>query len=396
MRKVIKSLQLSSIIKKDFDRRLVKCLIFGNFGNGNLGEESILSGQLDEIRQNHKTSARVVSKYPDEVSRLHELECLNNEDFGTVLSEIKKSNLIIFGGGVVWKNCKNLRSILNQYYLLFYLTYAVFLKKKIYVIGLGLYLKNSIFSTLLVHLLKRVSLLSVRDYFTYKYLAINSVITLIHKDNSFMMNLLSDNQMLNDRLFKERYNKKRFNVGIALRRPDNILSAKVLSDEIVKFICKNHKDTDFWFYSLDVNPGKENDLIYMKSIASIADEKVKYKHNFYIMPTDWHPRKLFSSFKLMDFFITMRLHSSIFCHRNKIEFVGIDYHKKCESFLKSIDHDVYSLQDINGRLLQIKYKEFKNAPSLRFTRPDLFSRKRRKIVKKKKIPVQFFRVSAAA
>src|SRR5260370_19671675 len=61
----------SEHIRTDFKKKKLYGLIFGNFGARNYGDESLLAGQLNELKQIKTVTSTVVSRFPDMVKQIH-------------------------------------------------------------------------------------------------------------------------------------------------------------------------------------------------------------------------------------------------------------------------------------------------------------------------------------
>ncbi len=350
----LKTFPLAKKIQADLHRSALQCMVFGNFGAMNSGDEAILAGQLEELKKLRGSDITVVSRFPSEVAALHGVKSISMFSLITILKALWRTQVVIVGGGGLFcKNDRGIMGILFQLYTLyFYLITPLLLRKKVYVIGIGVYRNTDKYILALVlKILERVSLVTARDVHTYKLLHRGSIPVQLYKDNSFLMPTYPFDQLIKATFFKRRYNPKKLQIGIAVKKPGEKGISERFLQEMVTFMQRHAKKADFWLYSLDAHSSYENDEIFNKLLSSKL-------HNvtYHFMPTDWHPKKLFSSFGLMDFFITMRLHASIFSYRQKIPFVGISYDIKCESFLSSIGKKAYEIQDITASLLQSEFK----------------------------------------
>jgi len=348
--KKLKVFHFADQIKKDFPGSKKSALIFGNFGAMNMGDESILSGELQELSKIPDLNLCVVSRNPGNTKSLHKTNAISLYEFWEVISKITKSDFIIVGGGgIICKTDRVLIGFVYQLYMLFiYLFLPLVFGKKIYAVGMGVY-KNSnpIILFLSTYLLRFSSIITVRDYHSYEYLKSKKISVEIYKDNSYLMDLTPLSEIKKGKFFEMHYDSNKKNIGFALLKPENEEDEIRLISEIKTLVDKNHKTANFWFYSCDFQGNFFNDYSFSKKIRDIIGQDTLRKKSIILVPTEYSPDKFFSSFKLMDYFITMRLHGAIFAYRSDIDFMGITYDDKCTSFLRSVGKKPVSLSQIS-------------------------------------------------
>lgn len=331
----LKIFHFASMIK-DF-KKSQNILIFGNFGAMNLGDESILAGEVAEIKNvSPNAKITVVSRYPSFVKKIHDglINGVALRQPITLLKAILKANIIIVGGGGLFNKNRNQLSgyVYQSYIMILFIFLPKILNKKVYLLGIGIYENmNKVLLNIAKLLFGFVDLITVRDFHSHKLLNDLKIKNKIFKDNSYLMDTNNSPKDLMKVLGKN-YSAKDLNIGLSLRTPFTPEKTKSLVDAVSSFMIKNKKAT-FWFYVLDNHLGRQNDSI----INNLVINRVK-KHNLKIrkVSNSFHPNQIFPSFKLMDKFITMRLHSMIFADRLLIPFVGISYDVKCSDFLQSV------------------------------------------------------------
>lgn len=322
----------SQDMQKFLKKELSKGLIFGNFGACNLGDEAILAGQLAELSYLENTTITVVTRYPKNVTALHKVKAIQLLDFFSTLSSVLHADYIIYGGGGLFcKNDTGIRGFLFQLYQTsLFLLLPGFLKKNVFVIGIGFYSNTNAFITwLAVKALKSAHIIGVRDHSSSEFLKEQGLKITEYKDNSYLMPLTLPDA--------KKTSKKRI-IGFALNRPHTNAESEKLISEITKFIVKHHKGVTFRFYALDYHPLYNNDKKYAQKIIKQVKKSIDFEFEFY--PMQQHPEVVFGSFTDCDFMITSRLHGSLFSYRLHVPFFGISYDRKCESFLRSIDHQL--------------------------------------------------------
>ncbi len=335
------------------------CVIFGNFGAMNLGDEAILAGQLQELKKIPNLHVTVVARFPQEVTKMHNVAAISFYALGKIIHAIKQADVVIVGGGGII--CKMERGIISFFYQLYMLSLFFVLprlfKKKLYAWGIGVYDNtHPIILWLSCSLLRLVTTITVRDYHSYALLKSKNIDAQLHKDNSFLMELEAKDIVMQEDFFKEIYDPKRKHIGISLLKPSSKKAEQHLLAELITFMTNNYKTSDFWFYSCDYHPSYLNDEQFGQKLKKILINTVDKDIRFYFIPTQWHPQKFFSSFQLMDFMIAMRLHADIFAYRTGLNFLGISYDEKCKSFLASIGKDALEIQDISWHAIQKSFK----------------------------------------
>lgn len=346
----LKKLELSAIIKQNHKKKNLRCLIFGNFGVMNLGDEAILAGQLEELKTVNNLNVIIVSRNPNEIKRTHNQSSLQLFNLRNILKEIKKSDFIIVGGGgLICKPDRGVVGIMYQLYMLFlYMLLPRFFNKKIYAIGIGIYSNsNALVLRLATRLLKYAELITVRDSHSYSYLKSKNIYSHYYKDSSFLMNLVSIKEIQNDMFIKKYFDTTKTNIGLALLKPDNRNAEKKLISELLNFVKINNNNTDYWFYACDFQKGFSNDRKFAEIIYQEIKKELGPGVTCHFIPPTWNAQKFFSSFKLMNFLITMRFHASVFAYRNNIKFLSINYDEKCSSFMNSIGKTQMDMNQIN-------------------------------------------------
>lgn len=345
----------SDELKKRHVKKNLRAVIFGNFGAMNLGDEAILAGEIQELRKIPNIQITVVSRFPEEVKKLHKVNTLQLYKMNKVRREIKKSDIIIVGGGGLINKVE--RSAIGFAFQLYMLTTFFFLpqmyKKKLYIMGIGVYENaNPLIVKLALPFFRYASFLTVRDFHSHEFLKKKNVVNSLYKDNSFLMDLLPQSELTQLPFFTKHYRKNRKNIAISLVKPENNKDEKRLIKELLAFIDK-HKDTsDFWYYATDYNPAYANDTVIGETLAEAVKMKFGSGVTLHMVPTKLTPQEAFSSFKLMEFIVAMRFHAAVFAYRNKVNFAGISYDKKCASFIESVGKKPLYLKSLTSQQIE--------------------------------------------
>lgn len=338
-------------------KRGLRCLIIGNFGAKNLGDEAILAGQLTELRKIPGIQVTVVARYPEEVVRMHKVQAVSMFAFARIVKTVQASDFVIAGGGGLI--CKAERGIIGLLFQLYLLSLPFLLpwvfQKKIYVLGMGVYDNtHSLVLPLVPRLLSSAEIITVRDKHSYTLLKKMKLPAEFYKDNSFLMQTLPLRGIAREPYFRRHFKFDQTNIGLALIKPGSEAEEKWLINELCEFIGKN-STAHFWLFSCDTHPSYENDLEFGKNLHIEAEERLGISVNMHVVPASWHPAKFFSSFQLMDFMVAMRMHAQIFAYRQGIPFAGICYDKKGESFLKTIGKQPLSVREYTADRLEKQF-----------------------------------------
>jgi len=80
-------------------------LISGYYGAGNLGDEAILECMLKQFRKIDPEVNYIVTSWdPAATSSRYQVECVHWKDFGAVFNAVKRSDLVILGGGGLFQD----------------------------------------------------------------------------------------------------------------------------------------------------------------------------------------------------------------------------------------------------------------------------------------------------
>jgi hypothetical protein len=115
---------------------MLKVVIFGYFGCGNIGDETNLSHLITLLREmDPRIGITVVSACPEETGRALQVATVGKWDFRGINRAFQAANLLISGGGALFQDRTSFRSLL--YYSALVL-WAKFLKIKVFLYGQGI------------------------------------------------------------------------------------------------------------------------------------------------------------------------------------------------------------------------------------------------------------------
>jgi polysaccharide pyruvyl transferase WcaK-like protein len=343
----------ADLIRKNHGSKKLRGVIFGNFGSMNVGDEALLAGQLEELHRLH-SEVVVVGRYATEIQKTHAVPAVSFYSLFAILTTLWKSDFALIGGGGLICRISGIKDFIFQLYMLFVFFFLPWiLGKRMYVVGLGFYENaHPLIVRLTLFFLRKTDVLTVRDFHSYKFLQKLKTDVQFYKDNSFLMKVDSPTLIRKDAFFKKHYAKKKIQIGLSLVQPFEKKDEERLIRELTSFVEMNYQNSDFWFYATDYYPGKGTDWEFGKKIYSLLRKRFGAELRFHFVPTSWGPKKVFGSFQLMNFFVGMRLHSSIFCYRLQVPFVGVSYDQKCSSFLESIGKKDIPVSEVDATYLQ--------------------------------------------
>ncbi|PZS31985.1 MAG: hypothetical protein DLM58_10700 [Pseudonocardiales bacterium] len=147
-----------------------RMVIFGNYGNGNLGDEAILSAILATLR--YRASVTVMSRRPDRVNALHAIPSANALSVAGVRSLLRADIVAIGGGGIFGNNMALLPRLLPLLALVLRM-----LGKSIVFVAIGAYTTTPGWIKPLLRVLARTSAMTtVRDAESAQVLGANSIV----------------------------------------------------------------------------------------------------------------------------------------------------------------------------------------------------------------------------
>lgn len=142
---------------------MTNILISGYYGFDNAGDDAVLYGIISSLQQmNPDIQIRVLSNQPEKTTELFRLPAANRWSFSAIYKEIKRSDIVIVGGGTLLQDRTSPRSPL--YYLGITLM-AKLLKKPVFYYGQGFGPIIHRFSKWMIQLIvNRVDTITVRDH----------------------------------------------------------------------------------------------------------------------------------------------------------------------------------------------------------------------------------------
>lgn len=284
-----------------------KLLLFGYYGEGNLGDDLLLESLIKNFHSRFYLG--ILTKKNDSIGRTSNVRIFDKFSF-EILKGIMWSDIVIGGGGGIFQDKTSLRSF---YYYFFVVFLALLLKKRVFLLGQSFSpLRFKINEILLKKLLNCCEAIYLRDSFSKKYL--EKIGVKPHK-----IKLSTDLSLLID--FPEYDNEKGNALGINLRSWRGFEFKEKDLETFLNNIAKNFEK--IYFFSF-----QQEDYQVCKRLLGNLKSKV-----IPVSPNDPNFWKYFSSCSL---FIGMRLHSCIISMSLGIPFIAITYDEKVKAFCEEI------------------------------------------------------------
>ena len=284
-------------------------LISGYYGFDNFGDEAILGVLVKKLKE-LEVNIEVLSSNPDKTDSLYEVDCKPSFNIPAVISEIKKCDVLVSGGGSLLQDVTSLKSLL---YYLFVINTALFFKKRVIIFAQGIGpINGKIGAFLTKNTLKKCDLVTVRDEKSLFLLRGWGVKTDLVCDPLFDLSLVSS--MPSNRVgvqlrgFKTLKEKLLVKLAVQVNKDfsDKEIEIYSFQDSLDLDVCKH-------FESLlkNLNPQIKTTLIFNQTSAEILDKISK-----------------------LDYMIAMRFHANLIALKYGIKTFAICYDEKVEKLAK--------------------------------------------------------------
>lgn len=326
-------------------------VISGYYGQLNTGDEAILRVLVDRLKDfekefNQDFNIVVLSSRPELTSKLYKVESVNRKKILSVIKTIKRSDILISGGGSLFQNETSNRSL---YYYLFQILIAKLFGKKVFIFSQGIGPIKWWYNVLLFKtIIGLADYITVRDYdsfdFLYK-LRLKKKVELC-ADPAFLLKPCC-NEKAEKILDKYNIDFSKKTIGIIVRKwkkeKDMVQKIAQIADLLIE-----DENCNVVFIPFQ---GKWDKLKINEIISKMANKP-------YILDDNLQPHELLKIMGKFDLIIGMRLHALVFAAKSVVRFIGISYDPKIDSFLK-----IYGFEpagyidnfDVNNLLINIQY-----------------------------------------
>lgn len=323
------------IYKKILGKNII---MSGYFGFSNSGDDAILKSIIESLKTLEPAlNIKVLSKDPKLTEKEYGVASIDRFNFFNLIKNIKRSDMLISGGGSLLQDKTSSRSI--WYYLLI-MKLAKHYNKKVFVYANGVGPINKNFNRNATRkVLDKADFITLRDIDSYKLIkeiGVNNKNIKVLSDPVFNLKEASDESLCN-----------KFNVNIETV----IVSIRswVNDDKLISELSK------FLNYLIDLG---KNILFMPMQIPrdTLISEKIAKNIKEYKIIDEKYPVEiLMNLMKHSNMVIAMRLHAMIYAIHQNLPFIGISYDPKTDTVLKDFD------ESININIEDISYESLKNA-----------------------------------
>lgn len=291
-------------------------ILSGYYGFDNVGDEAVMYAIIktlkEEIGNNIKIT--VLSNEPDKTASAYDVGAVDRWKFKQIISALKKSDLLISGGGSLLQDATGWKSI--PYYLsVVFLAKLLGKKVVFYAQGIGPVSIN--FNRLLIKWIgNKVDYISVRDHQSKEELmnmGIKKKAIDVTVDPVLRLHVTPEE--------KTKDHKKR--LGVYLRNWKVEAQFFQYVKEILHWFYQNGWEVVF------IPMHYPHDIEVAKKISKELPTSIVYEG-------DHFPENILKLTSTMDFVIGMRLHALIMAAAAEVPFLGLSYDPKVKNFVDTI------------------------------------------------------------
>ncbi|MBI4975800.1 polysaccharide pyruvyl transferase family protein [Candidatus Peregrinibacteria bacterium] len=338
---------------------MLKIIIAGNYGAGNIGDEMILEGILKILRDVlTEPEITVLSGNPKETEERHKVSAVEKfpagirsliKSFFTTGSKtrkaVKECDYFILGGGGLF-NGKDFFSNIIWGIQAFW---AYHCKKSALMMGQSMDMpKSKIIKLIIKKLFNKACFISVRDENSKENLKKLGIRKKIYVTPDFAFELPFRKTEISDSVSREKY------VLFALRQTKKL--DQHFKTVIVEFInwLMDFKKLNIVLVNFQ-NTGRDSDDMVNEEIYKEIKDKEKIK---FIKNTE--SSELLNLFANADFAVCMRFHAVVLAVKTETPFIALNYASKVEDFLKyaKLDNQKIDLNDLSQEKLKIYFDQF--------------------------------------
>lgn len=305
-------------------------LISGYYGFNNTGDEAMIE-TMSTLLAKRDYGLIVLSSNPERTKELYNVQAYDRYKFFEIVKAIKKSDMVISGGGTLFQDITSKKSI---WYYLGIVKIAQLLGKKVCVAYQGMGpLKTKLYRMMTRNILnkKSVKLVALRDEHAMEFakeLGIKENKIEFSSDMIFMMQPPAKERclkILKDNVHGLKDGQKL--IGLSVREWKD----KDRTDLFAKLADDLHEKYDARIVFFPFHKPKDAE------ISKIIMHKMKHEDQAVLMPNRYLPSEILGTMGLMDVNIGVRLHSLVFSAVMNVPTVGISYDPKIDGFLALIN-----------------------------------------------------------
>lgn len=321
--------------------RCHKVLMSGYYGFNNSGDDAILLSIHANMRKlNQKTKITVLANNPLQTKQKYGVDVVYRYNIFSVIKAIKNCDVLISGGGSLLQDRTSTRSIV--YYLSIIKCAKLFGKKvMLYANGIGPVTKPKN-RRLVKNVVNKADIITLREENSLDELRSMGV----NNPNSYVT---ADPVFTLDSITRQKAEKILREQGIPMDKPIVGVSVRNWKD-VDKFI------TDFAVLCDRVHDELHRNIVFIPmqvpndiNMSRLVQSRMKSES--FILRDDATPFETMGIIGLMDFVMSMRLHTLIFAAKQRIPLIGFSYDPKIDFYLKEFsmpsggDVDNYNIED---------------------------------------------------
>lgn len=303
-------------------------VISGYHGFKNSGDEALLFAILNTLRKKMPDiDVTVLSKVPEETSAVYGVNSVSRYNFFKIIRELKKSKMLLFGGGSLLQDVTSSQSVL--YYLaIIFLAQKCKIKTMLYANGIGpITKKRNRFLT--SKILNRVNLITLRDDKSdeeLKSMKVTKPEVIITADPAFTIDA--------DVSLSGKYYTNM--AGVPQGTKLCIVSVRDWKNSVSNFEDELAQLCDFMTEKHGMRP-LFVPMQYPDDLEISREIMAKMKNESYIISRELSVPEMFSVLSEAELIIGMRLHSLIYATTLEIPAMALVYDPKISAFMESLN-----------------------------------------------------------
>jgi polysaccharide pyruvyl transferase CsaB len=308
----------------------VRILVSGYYGFGNVGDEAVLGAMVEGFRQDlPESEITVLSAAPRLTAELNQVGSVSRFDLPGILREMRKSDVVVSGGGSLFQDATSNRSFL---YYIGIVWLAKLLRKKVMVFAQGFGPLRKRFNRWLARLvLNRVDLITLRDEDSLAELGKIGV-------KRPPVRVTGDPTALLEVEDKSEGRKILGLEGIPLNKPLIGVSVRSIphpprsEEQCFKLLAEklDSLSVDHGFLPVFLLFQCPEDMRQASRVMGLMKEKS------YAVFRICRPEEMLALFSQFELVVGMRLHSLIFAAMSGVPMLGLSYDPKVEAFMRFV------------------------------------------------------------
>jgi len=308
-------------------------LISGYYGFDNSGDDAILQAIVKDLKsKDNNIDITVLSRNPERTKDIYNVNAVQRFNLGEVIDAIRKTSVLISGGGSLLQDVTSTRSLL--YYLAVMILGKLFKKTTIvYANGIGPI--NKSYNRLLTRMiLNKVDLITLRDEDSRRYidnLHVKNKNVHVTADPVFTLEPSSPDR-IKEIFLDEEIPMDSNIIGISLRTWQK---AENLKEVMIKTIEHITKEYNVNVLLIPMHYPSDLDICY-------DIQRELQNENTYILKGKYSVEDIMGVIKETQMIVAMRLHAIIYAANMGVPMYGLVYDPKIEGILNDIGMEYMS------------------------------------------------------